>query len=58
LDATVPFRPLLYIVLQQLISVLKPIAILNFMAYRFQYFYKGNISENHTSASSGVFFKV
>jgi hypothetical protein len=54
LDATLPLCPLLYIVLQQLMSVLKPIAIWNFMAYRFQHFYNGNISENHTS---GVFLR-
>ena len=27
------------------------------MAYRFQGFYNGNISENHTSVSSGVFLR-
>jgi len=44
-------------VLEHLILVLKPITIINFVAYRFQNFYKGNISENHTSALSGVFLR-
>ena len=42
---------------EQLITILKPITVTKFMAYRFQQFYKGNISENHTSAVSGVFLR-